>query len=243
MKKFDNFISIVICVDVINILFLGNAQIMRIFLIIYILELVIKSVVLKFQYVNTKMFYFDFFIILTSSVSYIRIFKFVKILRLLKYLRLIKIFKIGDSKLLNSMKYVITSNKKELEFCLFFLAVIFILSSYLVVKFEKPVQPDVFSSFTDGLWWTFTTISTVGYGDKFPITVEGQILTVIITIFGVAIFTIPGSIFVVSLLNKSSEKTIDYKLEEVNRMYDKGIITENELKELRITLVKDHVDC
>ena len=56
------------------------------------------------------------------------------------------------------------------------------------------------------MWWTVITFTTVGYGDMYPITLMGRILTTFVSFLGIAFYTIPGSIFTSALLEKINDK-------------------------------------
>jgi voltage-gated potassium channel len=59
---------------------------------------------------------------------------------------------------------------------------------------EHDAQPDKFSSIPETMWWSVTTLTTVGYGDVFPITSLGRILTACISILGIGMFALPAGI-------------------------------------------------
>jgi voltage-gated potassium channel len=67
---------------------------------------------------------------------------------------------------------------------------------------ENQIQPDIFSSIPKTMWWAAVTLSTVGYGDMYPITVIGRIITVMISMIGIAFYAIPGSLFTVALIEE-----------------------------------------
>jgi voltage-gated potassium channel len=66
-----------------------------------------------------------------------------------------------------------------------FLMVIF--SSIAILQFEKDINSNIKTA-EDAIWWSYVTITTVGYGDKFPITTEGRIIGAVLMTMGVGIF-------------------------------------------------------
>jgi voltage-gated potassium channel len=68
-----------------------------------------------------------------------------------------------------------------------------------IYYFENEAQPEHFSSIFDSLWWSIVTLTTVGYGDVYPITVGGRIFTFFILLIGLGIVAIPTGIISASL--------------------------------------------
>ena len=87
------------------------------------------------------------------------------------------------------------------EFILFFsltLILIFI-SAAGIYYFEHPVQPEAFSSILHALWWAVVTLTTVGYGDVYPITAGGRIFTFIILLIGLGVVAAPAGLLASAL--------------------------------------------
>jgi voltage-gated potassium channel len=137
-------------------------------------------------------FYLTFFIDLRSLKAF-RLFRLFRLLKLVKY-----------SKTLDKFQKAIYNAKEE--FIIFFIVTIimFYLSSVGIYYFENEVQPEVFSSIFDSMWWAVATLTTVGYGDVYPVTVGGKIFTTIILLIGLGIVGIPAGI-VASALSKVNE--------------------------------------
>jgi voltage-gated potassium channel len=81
------------------------------------------------------------------------------------------------------------------------IATLFLLfiSSVGIYYFENPAQPNEFSSIFDCLWWSVATLTTVGYGDIYPITPGGKIFTFIILMIGLGIIAIPTALIASAL--------------------------------------------
>jgi voltage-gated potassium channel len=119
-------------------------------------------------------------------------FRFVRIFRLIRFLR---VFKLG--RYLNATRVisnVFKSKKEELVLCLLITLALIVVASSFMYFIEHDIQPDKFSSIPETMWWSVTTLTTVGYGDVFPVTEAGRILTAFISILGVGLFALPAGI-------------------------------------------------
>ncbi len=112
---------------------------------------------------------------------------FLRAGRLLRLIRLLRVFRA-----LKSTKLIyehVNRNKKQSALTsvaiIFFLMVVF--SSIAILQFENDVNSNIKTA-EDAIWWSYVTITTVGYGDKFPITTEGRIIGAILMTAGVGIF-------------------------------------------------------
>ncbi len=89
-----------------------------------------------------------------------------------------------------------------------------IIASILMYNIESTVQPDKFANAFDALWWAIATLTTVGYGDVYPITVAGKILSIIIAILGIGMVAVPTGIITAGfseVINKQKSDKDDKK--------------------------------
>ncbi len=128
-------------------------------------------------------------------------------LRGLRVIRIFKLFRLAKFNEFDKIIIEIFREKKE-EFLYIVIAIFVLLFTLtpLVYFVESKAQPEVFTSMSTTLWWAVTTFTTVGYGDMYPITTLGRILTTFVSALGIAFYAIPGSIFTSSLLDKINEK-------------------------------------
>lgn len=159
----------------------------------------------QLKYAFTPLMLIDLIVILPFIFSFVGV--DLSFLRALRSLRIFKLFRMGKFAQFDELLVRILKEKKE-EFFVIFLIIFVLLFTVtpVVYYFENPVQPEVFSSMFDTLWWAAITFTTVGYGDMYPISLGGRILTVFITILGISVYAIPGSIFTASLLQQLNEK-------------------------------------
>ena len=101
----------------------------------------------------------------------------LRFVRALRLFRIFRLFKIGRySNALKIFHRAIRSKKEELLITLFAGGILLIIASSLIYFVENKSQPELFSSIPASMWWGVITLTTVGYGDIFPITVIGKIL-------------------------------------------------------------------
>ncbi len=110
-------------------------------------------------------------------------------------LRLLRVFKIfQNTAIMNRLINVFKKIYLELlvSYCLIF--VILIISCILMFYAEHEAQPQVFSSISNTLWWGVITLTTVGYGDMYPITLLGRLIAAIVSMLGIGVFAIPSGL-------------------------------------------------
>jgi len=93
---------------------------------------------------------------------------------------------------LTTLKNVILRTREELIVTFFTVFIFLILLSSAVYLVENPVQPEVFPDIPTAMWWGVMTMTTVGYGDIYPITVWGRIFASIVSILGIGLFALPA---------------------------------------------------
>jgi voltage-gated potassium channel len=137
-------------------------------------------------------------------------FKLLRIFRMFRMLRVFRIFKaLRYSKSLFIIAGVIKRSKDAL-LAVCTLAVGYILVSALIVF---NVEPESFDTFFDAIYWALVSLTTVGYGDIYPVTTAGRIITMVSSFFGVAIVALPAGIITAGYmdalndLKKNREKT------------------------------------
>ncbi len=127
-------------------------------------------------------------------------------LRALRFLRLFRVLKLARyNKALKHFTKAIKMAKEEILLFLFTTLILIYFSAIGIYYFENQAQPEHFSSIFDSLWWSIITLTTVGYGDVYPITVGGRVFTFFILMIGLGIVAIPTGI-ISSALTKSIEK-------------------------------------
>jgi voltage-gated potassium channel len=116
------------------------------------------------------------------------------------------------SEALISIARVFEHKAREIFASLFFVLILLIVASLLIYYAEHDAQPQQFRNAFSGLWWAVATLTTVGYGDIYPITPIGRVLGAMIAILGIGMVAVPTSILSAGFLevlekkNKEPEK-------------------------------------
>ena len=139
---------------------------------------------------------FPFYLRSAYDLRALRAFRVFRIFRTLKLIRY--------NKALNRFHIAAGIVKEEIVLFLIITAIFIFLASTGIYYFENTAQPEIFTSVIHSGWWAVVTLTTVGYGDVYPITVGGKIFTFFILIIGVGIVTIPAGL-VASALSKARE--------------------------------------
>lgn len=118
------------------------------------------------------------------------------ILRFLRTFRLFRLFKMSRYvQSLDTLDDVFIRKKEELLVTLAMILILLLFSSSLMYLVEHEAQPDKFPSIPAALWWGVVTLTSVGYGDTYPITALGKFFGGITAFLGVAMFALPTGIF------------------------------------------------
>jgi len=131
-------------------------------------------------------------------------------LRALRFLRLFRILKLMRyNKAIKHFTKAIALAKEEILLFLIVTLILIYFSAVGIYYFEHNVQPENFSSIFDSLWWAIITLTTVGYGDVYPITVGGKVFTFFILMIGLGIVAIPTGIISSALTKSVDKKDVD----------------------------------
>lgn len=202
-RRFDLFIQALILVSIVlftistlpdltpkqtSLIYALDTLIVVVFTLEYILR--IRYSTNKGKYIFSAWGIIDFLAILPFYVSLGIDLRSLRIIRLLRVFRALKLLKYN--KAVNRLKAALIDIKEEL-ILFFFLAFIFIyLSAVGIYYFENAAQPEKFTSVVDSLWWSLATLTTVGYGDMYPVTIGGRLFTFFILFIGLGIVAVPS---------------------------------------------------
>jgi len=113
-------------------------------------------------------------------------------LRILRLIRALRILKVGQhSKAVKHLLQVFKEIKGELTLTFFLSLILIVFAGIVVFYAENPFQPEVFNNIGSSIWWAFATLTTVGYGDIYPVTVVGKLIASFVAIIGIGLIAIP----------------------------------------------------
>ena len=137
-----------------------------------------------------------FYLSLGIDLRSLRMFRMVRLVRLLKLARY--------SKAVRRFHQALLISKEEIVLFLCMTAILLFIASAGIYHFEHEAQPEAFASVFHSMWWAVTTLTTVGYGDTYPVTPGGKVFTFLVLIVGLGVVSIPAGL-VASALTKARE--------------------------------------
>jgi voltage-gated potassium channel len=126
-------------------------------------------------------------------------------IRAFRFLRLFRAFKIARyGKAVQRFRRAFAIAKEEMVLFLVVSLLMIYVSAVGIYYFENEAQPEKFASVFHSLWWSISTLTTVGYGDVYPVTAGGKIFTSVVLIVGLGIVAVPAGLLA-SALSKARE--------------------------------------
>jgi voltage-gated potassium channel len=160
----------------------------------------------RFKFVASPLALVDLFSFLPFYIPMLIPFD-LRFIRGFRLLRIIRVFKIGRySEAARLFGRVLRSKKVELITALAIIFILLIISSSLLYYVEHDAQPDKFQNIPEAMWWGVVTLTTVGYGDIFPITPMGKILSSIISLLGIGLFALPTGLLSAGFIEEIKKK-------------------------------------
>lgn len=131
----------------------------------------------------------------------LRFLRSIRIFRLFRFLKLARY-----SKSLNTFVEVIDRTKGELGLLIFVIVLLVIISSSMMYEAERETQPEIFTSIPAAMWWSIVTLTTVGYGDMYPVTLWGKLIGTISVLIGLCLIALLTSILASGFTEVIEEK-------------------------------------
>ncbi|GAB2191792.1 hypothetical protein MAH1_34000 [Sessilibacter sp. MAH1] len=128
----------------------------------------------------------------------------VRIFRLLRLIRILKLLRYNQA--VNHFAAALKSIKEELILFGVVAAIMLYLSAVGIYYFEHEAQPEAFQSIFHSLWWSVTTLTTVGYGDMYPITLGGRVFTFFVLMIGLGVVAVPTGLLASAMSRENTGK-------------------------------------
>ena len=224
---YDIFMLVVIVASLVPLFFKKENLIFfiidKVSVVIFIIDYLLRWITADFKYENKKatsfikypfsfMAIIDMLSILPSLTIINKGFKALRALRMIRAFRVIRVFKVARySNTFKTLGRVLKKSKEPLT-AVCVLAVGYIVISALIIY---NVEPDTFDSFFDAVYWATVSLTTVGYGDIYPVSSLGRIITMLSAFFGIAIVALPTGIITAGYMSEiESSKDEEDKKEE-----------------------------
>ena len=144
------------------------------------------------------------------------------VFRMLRVVRIFHLFRINSTyDSFSVIRSVVYEKKNQLASSLFILIVLMLASSLCMYSAEHEAQPEVFRNALSGIWWSMSTLLTVGYGDIYPVTELGRAMAIVISVLGVMVVAIPTGILSAGFVENYTEAAysaapLDFHLQTVS---------------------------
>lgn len=209
-RIFDIAIQLLIAISLISIsletlpdleqktsLFLATLEnaIAVIFTVEYVLRIILTEK--KISYLFSFYGIIDLLAILPFYLSGSVSFQTLRILRFIRLFRILKLTRYTDA--ISRIRKAICIAKEELVLFSVVTLMLLYLSAVGIYHFEHAAQPENYTSLFDCLWWAVATLTTVGYGDIYPITIGGRLFTFVILMLGLGVVTVPTGVIASAL--------------------------------------------
>ena len=136
----------------------------------------------------------------------------LRVLRALRIIRLFRIFKANRyTSALTTIAEVFKKKKSQLLSSIIVCFLLMIIAAVLMYNVENAAQPETFNNAFSALWWAVATFTTVGYGDIYPITTLGKILSAIIAFLGIGLVAVPTGIISAGFMEHIDKEDDDKK--------------------------------
>lgn len=155
-------------------------------------------------------FYLPF--IFQFDLRFIRILRLLALIRILKFHRYTKSFKLVLS--------IFVDKRSELFITVFISFILLLISSATMYNLENKVQPEQFPNIIATFWWAIATLTTVGYGDVYPITPMGKLVSGIISLLAIGLVALPTGIISAGFIEKVESKKNDVEKNDVEKTLD-----------------------
>jgi len=150
----------------------------------------------RIRFVLTPLAIVDMLAVLPFYLPFVsvdlRVLRMFRLLRIMRLMRVAKLARYSES--LQMLMRVLRAKREQLTSALSLLLIMLVVAATLAFYAENKAQPKAFSSIPAAMWWAAVTLTTVGYGDIYPVTVLGKIVGAMIAMTGIGMFALPTAI-------------------------------------------------
>lgn len=169
----------------------------------------------RIKYIFTPLAIIDILAIIPFYLTFLTFdFRIIRMLRVFRLLRLMKLVRYSAS--ISLFGKVLRNRREELVVTASIVLVMMVLAASFMYFAEHEAQPEAFPDIPSSMWWAIVTLTTVGYGDVFPVTILGKVFAAVIAILGIGMFALPtgilGASFVEELEKQRLEKAEENKV-------------------------------
>ena len=215
-RLFDIFITVVILVSVTAAILSTYSELSRyegildaielVTVIIFTVEYVLRLWTADVMYPGKSglMARLTFVFSITGIVDFLTFFPYylpivfpagIVAFRVFRVIRIFRLFKINSRyDAFNVIIDVLKEKRKQIFSSVIMVLILMVASSLCMYSMEHEAQPDKFKNAFSGIWWSTSTLLTIGYGDIYPVTVGGKIMAIVISFLGVGMVAIPTGI-------------------------------------------------
>ncbi len=134
----------------------------------------------------------------------------MRFVRILRVMRLLRIFKLNRyTRALSIVSDIFREKRSELSMTVMVTFIMLLMSSTIMYNLEHDVQPDQFPDIISTFWWAVATLTTVGYGDVYPVTGWGKFMSGIIALLGIGLVALPTGILSAAFIEKLDEEKVE----------------------------------
>ena len=196
-----------------------------------------KPLIARLKYLTSWLAVIDFLALLPFFLSLFVPVR-LSVLRMLRLLRLLRLFKFNKyTHAMSNIGTVLKMKATQLISSLFVIMVMMIIASDVMFYLEFEAQPDVFRDAFSGFWWYVNTITTVGYGDIYPITSAGKLLSGVISLLGIGLVAVPTGIISAGFIEMDEDQfrhpdiqALSQQLLLLKKLQKEGILTSEEFE-------------
>lgn len=143
------------------------------------------------------------------------------VLRLVRLLRIVRLAKLGRmSVAIKRLSKAVSSRKYELLFTMGLAVTVLVFGATALHIIEGELQPDKFGSIPRAMWWSVVTLTTIGYGDVYPITVLGKIFAAVVAVAGIGLIAMPTGILASAFSEAVRDEAIESEVLSSSSLLD-----------------------